>query len=331
MTSESRRPTVLHVNDAAFTAKRMIAEAARRGIHWDFMPKAAPAQDWSGLKGQARRALIGGAWAAKLAVQARRHDIVHVHSASVLAHSRVSAPRFILHCHGSDVRTVQYQPKWTDTIRGGLRDAEAVFYPTPELAEHVLPHRPDAVYLPIPIDVDNLPTWAPADGKPRVFFASRWGQEKGGDTQLEMAHAVVAAVGDRADVVGLDWGPLAPDAVKAGVRLVDRCEHPEYLRLLRESRVVIGQSAGILATSEFETLAMGVPLVMPVPMSLYPTTMPFYGGSVADGTEAVVALVDGKQAHEIQPGRDWIRDENGIVRTVDTVIDVYDKVMAARG
>ena len=326
----TRQPTVLHVNDAAFTAQRLIAEAARRGIQWDFMPKAAPTQEWTGVAGKARRAALGAAWVAKLAVQARKHDIVHVHSGTTLKHARPATQRFVLHCHGSDVRTAQYQPQWQKTIRDGLRDAEAVFYPTPDVAEHVLAHRADAVYIPIPIDVPNIPHWTPADGKPRVIFASRWGQEKGGDVQLEMAKAVVAAVGDRADVVGLDWGPMAPDAVAAGVRLVSRCDHPAFLKLLAESHVVIGQSAGILATSELETLGMGAPLVMPVPMPLYPTSLPFYGGNVSDGAQAVAALLDGSEPHDPSLGRKWIADENGIDHAVDKILEVHAQVMAAR-
>jgi len=57
----TRQPTVLHVNDAAFTAQRLIAEAARRGIQWDFMPKAAPTQEWTGVAGKARRGGAGRA------------------------------------------------------------------------------------------------------------------------------------------------------------------------------------------------------------------------------------------------------------------------------
>src|ERR1700761_7596213 len=184
----------------------MIVEATRRGYTWHYLPKAAPAQDWSGVVGQARKAVIGGAWVAKLKLLARKHDIVHVHSASTLAHSRLGAPRFVLHCHGTDVRTAQYEPRWTDTIRAGLRDAEAVFYSTPDLAEHVLPHRADAIYLPVPIDVANIPPWQPTPGKPTVLFSSRWSPDKNSAIQLAVARDLVAAVGDRADVVGLDWG-----------------------------------------------------------------------------------------------------------------------------
>lgn len=328
----SAQPTALHVNDAAFTARRLIAEAHRRGFTWDFLPKAAPAQEWRGITGKVRRAAIGAAWVARLRRQAGRHDVVHVHSASTLAHSRHGAPRYVVHCHGTDVRTAQYQPRWTDTIRNGLRDAEAVFYSTPDLAEHVLPHRQDAIYLPVPLDVDEVPVWAPENGRPQVFFASRWTADKDGSVaQLDVARDLVAAVGDRADVVALDWGPQAADAADLGVRLVPRVEHADFLKLLAGAHVVVGQTAGILASSELEALAAGAPTVLPVALPLYADAPPpVLGGSRSDAVAAVVALLDGTQAHDPATGREYVRDVHGVARAVDTVAEVHRAVVAAR-
>jgi hypothetical protein len=328
--NNAAHPSVLHVNDAAFTAQRLIAEAVRRGETWHFLPKAAPMQEWHGLSGHARRAIIGATWVARLKLLARRHDIVHVHSASTLAHSRLGAPRFVVHCHGTDVRTAQYDPARRDSVRAGLRDAEAVFFSTPDLAEHVLPHRADAIYLPVPIDVDNVPIWAPAAGRPQIVFSSRWTPDKDSATQLKVARDLVSAVGDRADVVALDWGPQASNAEALGVRLVPRGDHAAFLRLLSRAHVVIGQSAGILAGSELEALAAGAPLAVPVPLPLYPESLPVIGGTVADAVTAVMEILDGTHSHDPQVGRNWIRERHGVERSVDTVAGVYRDVMAAR-
>ena len=325
-------PSVLHVNDAAFTAANLIAEARRRGQRWDFLPKAAPAQQWRGPVGQVRRAAIGGAWVARLAVAARRHDIVHVHSASTLAHSRLGARRYLVHCHGTDVRTAQYQPAWRASVRAGLRDAEAVFYSTPDLAEHVLGHRADAVYLPVPIDVDEVARWAPPrDGRPSVFFASRWSPDKGVATQLELARALVAELGRDVDVLGLDWGPRAADAAAAGVRLVPAGDHAAFLDRLTGAGVVLGQAAGILAASELEALAAGAPLVVPAPLPLYDDAKPpVHGGDVDSGVSAVRELLAGTRAHDPEAVRAWTRETHGVGSAVDIVSEVYARVLAAR-
>lgn len=326
------QPTVLHVNEAAFTAQNMIAEATRRGYVWDFLPKAAPAQEWTGIAGKARRAAIGAAWVAKLRRQAARHDIVHVHSASTVAHSRLGAPRYVVHCHGTDVRTAQYLPAKQASIRGALRDAEAVFFSTPDLAEHVLPHRDDAVYLPVPIDVADIKEWTPAD-KPRVVFASRWTPDKDSAAagQLAVARAVLAAVGDDVDVIGLDWGDQAAEAAAAGVQLVPRGDHAAYLALLAGANVVIGQTAGILAASELEAMATGAPLVVPVPLPLYTDVKPpVYGGGVAEAADAVRALLDGTEKHDAAATRAWVQDVHGVELAVNTVARVHRDVVAAR-
>lgn len=325
-------PSALHVGDAAFTAARLVAEARRRGLPWDHLPLAGGDQDWSSVTGRARRAVVGARWLTQLAVAARRHDVVHVHSATTLPHVRPVARRFVLHCHGTDVRTSQYEPGRGEGIRAGLRDAEAVLYSTPELAEHVLPHRPDATLLPVPVDVDSIPTWAPAPGGlPRVVFASRWEDVKGLAEQLETAELLVHALAGRAEVVGLDWGPAAASAAALGVRLVPRLDHAAYLDLLAGSAAVVGQSAGILSASELEAMATGAPLAIPSSLALYADSAPpALGSDPASVTEAVVAVVTDPTLHDAARNRDWVARWHGTARAVDTVAAVYADVVAAR-
>ena len=324
-------PSALHVGDAAFTAARLVAEARRRGLSWDHLPLAAGDQDWSGVAGRARRAVVGARWLTSLAVGARRHDLVHVHSATTLPHVRPVARRFVLHCHGTDVRTSQYDPARGEGIRAGLRDAEAVFYSTPDLAEHVLPHRPDATLLPVPVDVSSIPVWSPAPGLPRVLFASRWEDVKGLDAQLETAELLVRALAGLGEVVGLDWGPAAPSAAALGVRLVPRLDHAAYLDLLAGSAAVVGQSAGILSASELEAMATGGPLAVPSSLALYADSAPpVLGSDPASVTDAVVAVVTDPTLHDAGANRSWVERWHGTARGVDTVSAVYAGVMAAR-
>ena len=331
MSDAPRQPSALHVNDAAFTAARLAAEAGRRGLRWDLLALASSRQDWNGLSGRARRAALGAGWLARLAVAARRHDIVHVHSATTLPHVRHVVRRFVLHCHGSDVRTAQYEPGRGEGIRAGLRDAEAVFYSTPDLAEHVLPHRPDARLLPVPVDVANLPRWQPVDSPARIVFASRWEDVKGLAAQLDTAERLVRAVGDRAEVVGLDWGPAAEAAARLGVRLVPRLDHAAYLELLAGATAVVGQSAGILSASELEAMGTGAPLAVPSSLALYADSAPpVLGADPASVTAAILALVADPTSHDPAASRAWVEQWHGTAPGVDTVAAVYADVMAAR-
>lgn len=322
-------PSVLHVGEAALTAATLVTEARRRGLAWDAMPLASSRRDWSGPVAKAQKAALGARWLGLLAVRARRHDIVHVHSASTFQHSRYAVHRYVLHCHGTDVRTAQYEDGFGPTVRAALDGAEAVVFSTPDLAEHVLPRRPDALYLPVPVDTDTLPTWR-APERPRIAFASRWEGVKGLAVQLDTASQLVAALDGRADVVGLDWGPAAPEAAAAGVRLVPRMDHAAYLSWLAGATAVVGQAAGILSASELEALGTGAPLLMPAPMPLYADEAPpVLGGSPASVVEAAAALVGG-EPHDAEAGRLWTARVHGVNLAVDHLLAIYADVISAR-
>lgn len=321
---------VLHVGEAALTARQLVDEARREGLRWDDLPLATTRRDWTTPLARAQWAALGAAWLARLTVSAARHDIVHIHSASTYQHSQYATRRFVLHAHGTDVRTAQYEEAFGPVVRAALTDAEAVLYSTPDLAEHVLPQRPDATYLPVPITTRRLPPWRPDPERPRIAFASRWEDVKGLQTQLEVAAGLVAAVGDRAEVVGLDWGPAAPAAAALGVRLVPKLPHAGYLEWLAGSTAVVGQSAGILSASELEALGSGAPLLQPVPLPLYANDAPpVVGDSVASVLDAATDLVSGA-THDPQPGRQWVHRVHGVEHGVGTLLDVYGTVLAAR-
>jgi len=245
-----------------------------------------------------------------------------VHFATVVHHTRVIPRPYVLHAHGTDVRTLQYDLHYGPIVRRAMAGAAAVVYSTPDLAEHTLPRRPDAQYLPVPIDVDGVPAWSPA--APRVFFASRWDDSKGVDGQLATARELVRSVGPGVSVTGLDWGPAAAAAREVGVQLVERRDHAGYLALLAGSQVVVGQSAGILAASELEALAIGVPLVMAAQHALYGAAPPPVlddGGDVVAGV--VAALADPAAFAAAQQGPAWVRAHHSAADQVDRLLELY--------
>jgi len=315
---------VLYVNDAAFTGQRILQRAARDGRPWRFFPRAVADPAWSGPVGRLRFAARGAAWLARLAVAAGQVDLLHIHSGAMLKHTRLVPKPFVLHLHGTDIRTLQYDPAWRASILWGVRRARAVLYSTPDLAEHILPHRPDAIYLPVPVSLSALPARAEVAER-RVFFCSRWEEVKGLDQQLRIARALVQALPAGYEVTGLDWGPGAAQARAAGVRLVPRMPHDDYLAFMAGSAAVVGQSAGILSSSELEALGIGVPVYQALGPGYYPDAPPVGGGAAAWGNPAAVAdalladLSAGVSAAEA--GREWI------ARTHETEL-AYQRLVA---
>lgn len=320
---------VVHVNDCAFYARRILAIASKKGLPWSYYPRAVANYRVSGLLGRARFAVDGALWLAGLARRAISSDLLHVHFGSVTQHTRFVPKKYVLTLHGTDIRTLQYQQRWRKVILEGVRKAEAVMYTTPDLREHILPHRSDAVYLPVSIDLTGLPTkTAGREGRPRVFFVSRWDESKNAKGQMELARQLLEIEGRTFDVVGLDWGPQAVDAERAGVRLVPQMSHPEYLDYILKSDAAIGQSAGILAASELEAMALGVPLFITLTPGFYPPDIPV-GQEGCDSPRTMAELIAAELSDSVSlrnrglAGRRWIAAHHDPAITVERLRAIY--------
>lgn len=329
-------PRVLHVNDAASTTAQLLAEAHRRGLPWRYLPLAASGRTWHGARGRAAKAVAGARWLPRLLVGAARADLLHVHVGSVVQHTRFAPRRYVLHLHGTDVRSQQYDPRWTAVIRGGMARAEAVLFSTPDLAEHVLPHRPDAELFPVPLDLASLPRWAPAE-RPTVVFASRWEEVKGLEQQLATAAGLRAALPDSVRLLGLDWGPGAPRAARAGVELLPRASRSDYLRLLASASAVVGQSSGMLAASELEAIGIGVPVAAALEPRWYDGEPPavLVGPSATAGSARVQEVVDAVVAAVTDPagasaalgGPAWLAAHHDVRTGVDRLERLYERLL----
>lgn len=234
--------------------------------------------------------------------------MVHVHFGTRLD-LLTQFPRkpFIVHYHGTDIRSFYYDPAQRAKIQWGADNAAMVLYSTPDLAPHAEAVRADAVYLPNPVNLLELPSWRPAR-EPVVVFSSRWDRSKGGDTQLELLAAVRRRLGDTVRIQGLDWGSDAGAARDLGAELLPKMRKSDFLNWLANAHCVVGQTAGILAMSELQALAIGVPVVAPLGDGFYPGPSPVAGGSDAETLAASVVSIlnDPMVASRKLAGRQWI-------------------------
>lgn len=352
---------VLHINDCAFTTTNLMGVATRRHLPWRYRPLAVTDPGWVGTQRWVRRGARGVAWLAGLALDATRADLMHVHFATVTRHTSWVPRPVVLHLHGTDARSYQYDRQLGPLVRRAIDTADAVLYSTPDLAEHVR-RRPDAQLLPVPIDTEALPAWAPAE-RPRVFFASRWEPVKGLEVQLATARAIQHRAPE-AELVGIRWGSGAEQASAAGVRLLPRLPHSAFLAELAQAHVVVGQPTGMLAASELEAVGMGVPVVAPVRAGWYSESgaavPPVLGGvdivrahalppqdpaTSADPALTVAqsealggrlashvasALSDPEAVSTELAGAAWVAAEHSSARGVDRLLQLYAAIMAGR-
>jgi hypothetical protein len=344
--SDPDYPNVLHLSDPAYTATLLSHAAAETGRHWRVLPLATAPPE-TGVTAMAAKAARGLRWEAKLAIARAKAPRVHVHSALARRHAGWAfGRRFALHLHGTDIRTNQYLDQHRRLVRDTVRRAQTVFYSTPDLREHVSPLRDDARLVPVPVSLPEPAPGGAAVARPHVirelvgdrdyvFFSSRWQEVKGGERQIEIAHALTRALSGPSDpvVVGLDWGPLAGQAAAAGVRLVGRMPHDEFLAAVGASRVCVGQLSGVLGASELDALAADVPMVTPLNPHWYdgshPSLVvpPVVGGvdlGMASTADDLVDLVaEELSSPALRHTRPWVREHHSAQAALAEVLSGY--------
>ncbi|THJ65954.1 glycosyltransferase family 4 protein [Arthrobacter echini] len=265
-------------------------------------------------------------WDATLAAKSAHHDVVHLHTGGLSPHMRWLRAPWVLHFHGTDVRSRQYDG-WASKLEYGVQHADAVLYSTPDLTSHVHNLTDRGQYFPVTIRTDALPAWHPR--RDRVVFASRWDDVKGATQQLEVARRV-RELHPRVELIGLDWGERASEAAAAGIRLVPKMPPDQFQAWLATASVVIGQMTKILSVSELEALSIGVPLVTTADRDFYPLLRESSASSVDAVAHAVVqALDDPENAARQQDGPGFVSGEHDAKAGVERLISLYSSIISA--
>ena len=325
---------VLHLNDCAFVGRNLVTAARRGGHRWDYLePRATFPRVAPGASAPTR--LENVRTLARLATHVGRADVLHVHFATTVGrlHPAVIPHRpYVLHLHGTDIRSLWADPRTHADIQRFIDGASHVYYSTRDNRENAEKAFPGAEYMPIFVDANALPRWEPAPAR-YVAFTSRWEDVKGLPEQLDLARRLRAALPPDVQLQGLDWGPGAGAAQAAGVRLVPKMAHHDYLAWLAGASTAVGQATQILAVSEIEAMGIGVPLAAVGPHLPGPdgAALPIRTGTAAAVVEAVRAdLDDPLQASRELGARAWVLREHTADRQVPRLLATYRAVAAAR-
>ncbi|MFE4835609.1 hypothetical protein ACFRAU_13120 [Arthrobacter sp. NPDC056691] len=327
-------PRVLQFNDCAFVARNMVRAAARAGIEWAYMPP----EQVRPMTAAPKNPLLARArfvpFVARRALRLRAAEVVHVHygtSARLLRERGMPRRPYALTLHGTDIRKQWVDPQFHGEIQQAIDGAAHVFFANNDTAENALRARPDAEFLPALVDAAALPSWHPG-GRPSVLFVSRWDDDKGVERQLELARKLSAAVGSRAEILGLNWGPGAEAARRNGVTLLERMPQDDFHKIMSQAHVTIGQATNNFATSEFEALCMGAPLAAlgsRLPRPDDGTTPPVIEGTDEDVVEQVVAALDDPVAVTKRlGGREWALPRYDAAAFVPRLTELYAGIAA---
>lgn len=315
---------VLHLYDCADVGATLVRYGREAGRPWRYLPARDTSRDGTDLSGSLRRAAGVAGWTARRWTRTLESDLLHIHFGTRLdVLTRRPRRPFIVHYHGTDIRTFYYDPSQRGKIQWGADNAAAVLYSTPDLKTHAEAARSDAIYLPNPVNLAELPTWAPAE-EPVVVFASRWDGSKGGEQQLALLSAVRSALGPTVRIQGLDWGDGAAEARQRGAELVPKMSKPDYLHWLSRAHCVIGQMSGSLGMSELQALGIGVPVLAKLTEGNYPGPSPVLGmgGEEELLADLIHAIDDPLAAAERLKARAWIEKHHhpeGIVKALAAI------------
>jgi glycosyltransferase involved in cell wall biosynthesis len=264
-------------------------------------------------------------WDGTLALKSMQTDVVHLHTGGLSPHMRWVRRPWVLHLHGTDVRSRQYDG-WGEKLRFGVKHAAAVLYSTPDLLPHVrnLGARSEVAYFPVPVRLSHAPSWSPVPN--RVIFASRWEEVKGGEALIDVARRI-RAERPEAELLGIDWGKDAEAARSAGVKIVPKMPYEEYKTWLATAAVVVGQMTSILSASELEALSAGVPLVSSASREFYPDLVRLSDSSPEGVARAAVRILsEPVQASERQAGREFIAQHHDVKVGVQSLLKLYGRI-----
>jgi glycosyltransferase involved in cell wall biosynthesis len=335
--AQPRRLRIAQINDIAAvgsTLARAMNELGQDAV------VVNPARPGAGLHYPWRAAALpfrGAALLGAAATVRRGHfDVRHVHYARFGFLGLLAGPPYAVHVHGTDIRGVRPGSLWARETAPFLRRARLVYYATPDLAEWLAPFRPDAIFLPNPIEIDRFTPLAagdPARARRRdVLVGVRLSAIKGLAAILEVLRLLAAQRPETTITIVAQGEGLAEAQGVAGPNtvVVPRTTRDALPDLFRGHRLALGQFlVGAIGNYELESLACGVPVVMRFDREdAYEVPPPLVSAAdAADAAGQIGRLLDDEAAldHLAGRGHAWVEANHGAHSVAARVLADYRK------
>lgn len=324
---------MLHINDCASVALTLTAAARSQGLRWDlWTPMSGGTGSIRGLRRLKDIAAV---------VRLRgRYDLFHVHYGTFSYYAMCNRRPFALHLHGTDVRRdLASGGPTARLVRWGLDHAAIVYFSTPDLADQVRSFRPDAAWLPAPVQSQFFEP-LPAQVRPhefgmhkRVLFCSRWEPIKGSTDLLQVA-AELMRTDPTIQILGFDWGQDRQRASSQGIELVPLLSRDSLPKFLRSFDIIVGQMrTGAIGLSELEAMALGLPVVAHFGYDdAYPERPPLVATTPSDAAEAVITILHNPEYYRkaAADGPRWVGKYHSAAALVQRLRHDYASVPAYR-
>ncbi len=264
-------------------------------------------------------------------VRRGRYDIVHIHFAYLGWLGILGRYPYFLHCHGSDVRRdlKDWRRRWF--IEKSLQRAKKVFFATPDLADIVLPIRPDAIFLPNPVNTTQFSSEPnPVGSPPKILLGSAFFPIKGIEMAMQGLQTVVQCY-PQVEITAFASGPeYSRYQNSPGFRFIPPVAHEAMAALYHAHHLVVGQfSIGSLGMVELESMACGRPIICYyIENQSYTSPPPIINAhSATEVTEKIVYLLENQLEMRIigEAGRAWVAKFHDYRQTANKLIALYQQ------
>ena len=323
---------IAQVNEISFVASELTRGLRARGHEVDFLQ---PRLIGGGLPDRAKP-LVAPLRAAEVARLAHKlhyghYDVAQIHYAYLGVTGRLARVPYLLTCHGDDVRGIG--PLRTPITKLALGGASHVFYATPDLREPLADLRPDAEFLPNPIDTAAFAPAPEPEDADDVYICCRLDPDKGGGELLE-ACRLLADRRPEIRISALGTGAYLDEFLRLPNVLVLDFPQPraKLAGLIARHRVVLGQvHYGAIGMAELEAMACGRPLVASFRHGdAYPEPPPIAeartGAAIAGAIERLVDDAELRAAKGSE-SRAWIEHHHALETVAERVEAVALEVL----
>lgn len=321
---------ILHVNNVANVPEGLVRGLIKIGID------AHLYQPYTGIDKQNRLKKLG-VIANRMSdirslakqVHKEKYDIVHIHYAYFGVLGILGGYPYWLHCHGTDIRRNLVHPVYGKPTTMSLAKAKHILYSTPDLKTFADKVRPDAVFLPNPIQTDLFKPKDYSGPRGKILLISRIDKVKGIDTALG-ALEKLKTQNPSVKIDAFAWGPdLDRFGDKGFVNFIPRVAHKDFGKLISNYQVIVGQfSLGIMSMSELEAMACARPVVCSFNyQNWYDEAPPLMQ---AKDEDEIVLQVEGllakpKLCEEIGlAGRDWVAKYHDYISVARKLAKMYE-------
>ncbi|MCJ7761539.1 glycosyltransferase [Candidatus Bathyarchaeota archaeon] len=266
------------------------------------------------------------------AIMRLRADIYHVH---YLLQDCDLALRFgktplVGHAHGSDVRQGLLHPIWKAIVIRALKYCNRIFVSTPDILERAKDYRPDAEYLPNPVDTILFypRPLMPHEGKLRVLIASSCNWEvKGTDVAIRALSKLKETIDLSIVAHGKDFERtiLLARSLKLPLNILQRAPHRDMREYYWSSDVVIDSfRLGSLGMISLEAISCGRPIVTYV-SSRYPQYSRFPLKNV-NTEEEIIASIQKADLKLWEQENSYLKENHAPQDIAKRLLLVYDKL-----